>query len=299
MYVFNNTDGSTGSGYSSKGNQLKFGIDNKWYKADFLGYEGAAEYAASKLLEQSNIMEYVPYQLEMIAYNGHSFNGCVSNNFLRPGQRLITAERLYQAYYNKSVKEVLEKSSLQDRIPKFVEDVTNITGLENFGKYITILLEFDAYILNEDRHFHNIAVIQNEDKSFSYCPVFDNGAAFLSDTRNDYPLEKNTYGLISGVKAKPFSHDFDKQVECCRKLYGTQFKVEQFNMKEATAEIKEMYGDKVYTRICEVEEHQKMMYPEFVSDDIKPVSFNDMFSEEKKETMKNKIHQKKPRSPKL
>ena len=32
MYVFNNTDGSTGSGYSSKGNQLKFGIDNKWYK---------------------------------------------------------------------------------------------------------------------------------------------------------------------------------------------------------------------------------------------------------------------------
>ena len=59
MYVFNNTDGSTGSGYSSKGNQLKFGIDNKWYKADFLGYEGAAEYAASKLLEQSNIMEYV------------------------------------------------------------------------------------------------------------------------------------------------------------------------------------------------------------------------------------------------
>lgn len=104
MHVFNNTDGSTGSGYSSKGNQLKVGISGKWYKADFLGYEGAAEYAASKILEHSNIMEYVPYQLEMIAYNGHSFNGCVSNNFLQPGQRLITAERLYQAYYNKSVK---------------------------------------------------------------------------------------------------------------------------------------------------------------------------------------------------
>lgn len=94
--------------------------------------------------------------------------------------------------------------------------------------------------------------------------------------------------MISEVKAKPFSNDFDKQVECCRKLYGTQFKVKQFNMKEATAEIKEIYGDKVYTRICEVEEHQKMMYPEFVSDDIKPVRFNDMFSEEKKETMKIK-----------
>lgn len=299
MYVFNNTDGSTGSGYSSKGNQLKFGISGKWYKADFLGYEGAAEYAASKLLEHSNSVEYVPYQLETIMYNGNTFNGCVSNDFLQPGQRLITAERLYQSQYNKPVMEVIGQLPLRDRIQSFVENIRDFTGLEDFGKYLTTLLEFDAYILNEDRHFHNIAVIQNEDKSFSYCPVFDNGAAFLSDTRNDYPLEKNTYGLISGVKAKPFSNDFDKQVECCRKLYGTQFKVKQFNMKEATAEIKEIYGDKVYTRICEVEEHQKMMYPEFVSDDIKPVSFNDMFSEEKKETMKNKIHQKKPRSPKL
>lgn len=299
MYVFNNTDGSTGSGYSSKGNQLKFGIDNKWYKADFLGYEGAAEYAASKLLEHSNIVEYVPYQLETIMYNGNTFNGCVSNDFLQSGQRLITAERLYQSQYNKPVMEVIGQLPLRDRIQSFVENIRDFTGLEDFGKYLTTLLEFDAYILNEDRHFHNIAVIQNEDKSFSYCPVFDNGAAFLSDIRNDYPLEKSTYGLISEVAAKPFSKDFDKQVACCQELYGMQFKLSSIDLSDTITKIKEFYGDKVYSRICEINEHQKMMYPEFITDNIQPVPFNDI-SLEKKIIKKDAIQKKLTRkSPKL
>lgn len=35
--------------HSSKGNQLKFQIGDRWIKADFLGYEGAAEYVASEI----------------------------------------------------------------------------------------------------------------------------------------------------------------------------------------------------------------------------------------------------------
>ena len=31
---------------SSKGNQLKWKNDGKWYKADYTGYEGLAEYAS-------------------------------------------------------------------------------------------------------------------------------------------------------------------------------------------------------------------------------------------------------------
>ena len=40
---------------SSKGNQYKFYTDNKWYKADYLGYEGLAEYVVSKLLRFSTL----------------------------------------------------------------------------------------------------------------------------------------------------------------------------------------------------------------------------------------------------
>lgn len=81
MYVFNNMVGSTGTGYSLKGKRLEFGMGGKWYKADSLGYEGAVEYAVSKILKHSNIKDYVSYQLEIINYNGDTFNGCVSIDF--------------------------------------------------------------------------------------------------------------------------------------------------------------------------------------------------------------------------
>ena len=35
---------------SSKGNQLKWENDGIWYKADYTGYEGLAEYVISRLL---------------------------------------------------------------------------------------------------------------------------------------------------------------------------------------------------------------------------------------------------------
>ena len=57
---------------SSKGNQLKFEKDGIWYKADYLGYEGFAEYVISGLLAHSDLNrdEYVTYNLDRISYNG-------------------------------------------------------------------------------------------------------------------------------------------------------------------------------------------------------------------------------------
>ena len=39
---------------SSKGNQLKWEQGGVWYKADYTGYEGLAEYMVSGLLRYSN-----------------------------------------------------------------------------------------------------------------------------------------------------------------------------------------------------------------------------------------------------
>lgn len=101
MYVYNNTDGSTGKNHSSKGNQLKFNVDSKWYKGDFLGYEGASEFFISFLLKSSNVSRYVNYSLDEIVYNGCLFNGCVSDDFVKQEQKLITAERLYLSYFGR------------------------------------------------------------------------------------------------------------------------------------------------------------------------------------------------------
>lgn len=50
---------------SSKGNQLKWEHEGIWYKADYTGYEGLAEYMVSNLLRYSNL-ENEPYYPEEI-----------------------------------------------------------------------------------------------------------------------------------------------------------------------------------------------------------------------------------------
>lgn len=55
---------------SSKGNQLKWERDGIWYKADYMGYEGLAEYIVSELLRYStlNSKDYILYDTEEIPY---------------------------------------------------------------------------------------------------------------------------------------------------------------------------------------------------------------------------------------
>ena len=58
----------TAAHQSSKGNQLKWESEGVWYKADYTGYEGLAEYVVSKLLRYSNMEEndYILYETEEI-----------------------------------------------------------------------------------------------------------------------------------------------------------------------------------------------------------------------------------------
>lgn len=57
---------------SSKGNQLKWGKDGKWYKADYTGYEGLSEYMVSHMLKKSNLNEKGEYDYCPIFDNGAS-----------------------------------------------------------------------------------------------------------------------------------------------------------------------------------------------------------------------------------
>ena len=70
---------------SSKGNQLKWENNDIWYKADFMGYEGLAEYVISHLLRKSTLSEeeYVLYDLEEIKYKSVIYNGVKSKSFLK------------------------------------------------------------------------------------------------------------------------------------------------------------------------------------------------------------------------
>ncbi len=218
----------TGGTHTSKGNQLKWQQEGWWYKADAFGYESLAETTVSALLMRSVLpsSEIVSYEPVTICYKEKEYRGCRSRNFRSAGEELIPLERLHRRYTGFSLATTLGRiADVKERIRYTVEFVENVTGLADFGKYLTQMLEIDAFFLNEDRHTNNIALLYNpKEESYRICPFFDCGLAFFSDTRQDYPLEWNFEKCRSRILAKPFSVDFDEAMDAANELYGSYLK---------------------------------------------------------------------------
>lgn len=257
-------DVKTADRQSSKGNQLKWIRKGIWYKADYTGYEGLSEYIISNLLIKSSLKpeEYVLYGTENICYGTAVFHGCESADFLKEGEQLITLERLFAGYYGESLyKSIYKIHDYENRLRFLVEQTERITGLKQFDIYLCKLLTIDAFFLNEDRHTHNIAVIKNDKEEYRYCPVFDNGAALLSDTTMDYPMGQDIFGLMGNVRAKTFCESFDEQLDIAEKLYGDQiyFTFERKDV-EKLLEIDQVYPAEIKERVMDILMQQMRKY---------------------------------------
>ena len=106
---------------------------------------------------------------------------------------------------------------------KIVDTIGDISGLEHFGAYLTLLFEVDALIANEDRHLNNIAILEENGK-YHYCPLFDNGEGLMLDNVK-YPFDVETRGLMKHLRAKPFQCRFGTVLSTARDLYGAQLKI--------------------------------------------------------------------------
>ena len=250
---------------SSKGNQLKFLKNNIWYKSDYTGYEGLAEYVVSEFLKRSTLdsTEYVTYRTEEINYAGTRFLGCSSNNFLEEGAQIITLERLYGNVTGDSLyKTVWGYSDVPaERLKFLVDAIEKITNIDNFGKYLAKMLTIDGLFYNEDRHFHNIAVLMNPPEKFSLCPFFDQGASLFADTRIDFPLDGYIYDFYDKVRAKTIASNFDDQMDAAEKLYGEtiKFSVSSHDIEEIV-DADTLYSENVKKRVKDVLYHQKSRY---------------------------------------
>lgn len=239
--------------HSSKGNQLKWEKDGVWYKADYTGYEGLAEYMVSQLLKKSTLKkdEFVIYEPEQIKYKRKIFNGAKSDNFLNDDWQLVTLQRLYKTRYNRSfIEDVWHIPETTDRLKFVVEQVEQITKLENFGIYMCKLLTIDAFFLNEDRHMHNIAVLMNGEGKNRLCPFFDQGAGLLSDTALDYPLGDDAVAMMGEVNAKTICSGFEEALEAAEQLYGYNLKF-SFTKKDVEELINNVgiYSDEEKARV--------------------------------------------------
>lgn len=219
---------------SSKGNQEKwFNKDsNQWVKIDQFGYEALSEVVVSRVLGYSNIEDelgftYVKYSMGKYKVHNHERIGCVSENFIANGdESIITLSKLFRLKFGESLSSLMGKlSSDKKRIEWLARTTAEITGLERFPEYLTLLFEIDSAFLNEDRHLNNIAVIRKGER-FDYCPIFDNGASLLSNVLN-YRLDIDTKAHLKTVVARPFNTTFNRQVNAARGLFGSQLKFEE------------------------------------------------------------------------
>ena len=205
---------------TSEGTQLKYYMNGFWYKIDTCG-EGKAEYLVSRLLTFTDLPTdtYVLYENGWINHQA----GCRSRNFLKPGQELMTLERLHQYLTGQKLS---AKRSAFDKMESFIEYTLNFfttqLGLDLY-LYFKRIFSIDYITLNEDRHFNNLAAISDINiGKFIPAPIFDNGRSLLCGCqgyRDTLSLEEN----IKRVTARPFSGSHKKQFN----YFGIGFKLDQ------------------------------------------------------------------------
>lgn len=234
-----------GFGHSSKGNQMKWFQDGYWYKADQFGYESLAEVVVSHLLEESSVENATQYEPVLIIYKDRKYRGCRSKNFRQEEEILVPLERLFRSHTTIGLAKQLGRiASVKERIQYTEEIVRNITGLDEFGQYLATLLEMDAFFLNEDRHTNNISVLYNKETDrYHVCPFYDMGLSLFADTKVDFPLEKDYFACKDAIVAKPFSRDFDEQMDAANELFGSylKFKITTNQVVNVVNEMREHY----------------------------------------------------------
>ena len=195
--------------------------------------------------------------MERMNIHGRERTGCSSENFLLPGQSIITLSHLFKRTGTMPLRDILARqTSDKKRIAYLAEATAELTGLELFPQYLTLLFEVDALFLNDDRHLNNIAVLEQNGK-YDYCPIFDNGTGLLSNVQTS-PMDIAPKALIAAQRARPFITTFNRQIGSARSLYGYQLHMPKLTRDEIRTELAPLliyYADRdrgiITDRVCE------------------------------------------------
>lgn len=255
----------------SKGNAIKWykaSVNNGlWLKADNLGYEGLSEVITSRVVLQTNILNY----FKAVVYNpcrlytdsGRQYVGCCSENYLPLNYEEVSLSKLVLRIFGMSFDEIKTRYK-QDFYGVLLENISNFTRItyDILASYFSYMLQFDALVLNEDRHCKNIVFLRDTVSGCWYSgPIFDNGAALLSDLKLDYPYNKPLEVCMRTVsnKAKPFSRSFSKQLELVQNYSQVQVVLPTV-LSVQISDLYSYYDEKYIKRACKVLEIQVKKY---------------------------------------
>lgn len=232
-----------------------------WHQPDRFGYEALAATFIPLLLEHSNIETETPFrftrfQMERLQIPDQNCTGCSWEEFLEPNQTVVTLADLFQQHLGYPLQKMLNRlSSAKKGIMYLAEETAEITGLEMFPEYLTLLFEIDSLVLNMNRKLNNICVLEQNGK-YDYCPIFGLRAALMSSVVV-FPMSVHPIRMVNGQYAEPFNITFNGQVHTAQNLYGKQLRIPRFTYDELMEKLPpllEYYTprnhDQIATRVC-------------------------------------------------
>lgn len=189
---------------SNQGFRTKYYVPSSgaWYKAD----PNYTEVEVSNLLRYSSVLDYVDYN--GVRVNGKNY--CKSTSFKLGGTTEITFDRIVKYVTGLSAIDYLYRfyEPLQ-RYNELIKVVGKYSGI-HVGLYVKTMLYLDMLIANPDRHFNNMALLGPK---YRTAPIFDNGAAFDEDRRNDCGNIGGTHEYVISSLGKcnsPIRIDYDR-----------------------------------------------------------------------------------------
>ncbi len=226
---------------TSDGTQIKYFYENKWYKIDRYGGEGAAEELASKILELSDMPANQFVKYDQISINGKS--GCVSKNFLKENESFITLYRLYSNLRGSDLATVTSRMDYDEAIDYVLEFIRDATSLD-LKEYLANIFTLDALILNEDRHFNNLGLIY-DGKTFRPAPIFDNGKSLFIGNKSFDPSRSMKENKKDAF-AKGFSGSFSLNLSHLKKYASLHI---NYDKLASYLNTKDLDTDNVYSRL--------------------------------------------------
>lgn len=202
---------------SSGGKLLKWKIGNKFIKTStydksqlkpiFL-YESYAEVIAYKIAKHLGF-NAIPYRLCKVTIdNSISTIACECDDFRSKYEQYNSVGKLMR---NRLIP-LLYYGDIEN-YSKLLNCMSTIVGFE---KQLKQTLFLDALILNDDRHYGNFGVLQTIEGTVRPAPIFDNGnSLFCHKHTNGINYEED---LISYIRCKPFTPDFNTQLKLVGKI---------------------------------------------------------------------------------
>ena len=209
-------------GGSSRGFAKKALVGNQWYKVSAGAFNAQAEVVASRLASYTNLSGFVAY--EMCRVNGEY--ATVSGDYIH-GRRFETLKGLHARVTGTPIESVTQHLSGADLLKYTHKFILSELGYDMLPA-LSMLLQFDALVLNEDRHFNNIVFVLNEAGNWEMSPAFDFDCALFSCVEDLSRLAEYSRPAL------PFCGTHKEQLELMHSFSNVKLKLEPFDIEDIT-----------------------------------------------------------------